>query len=91
MGVFFVYILRSSLFVIAYYLFYRLLLSRDTFHRFNRWALLTILMLSVVLPFMQFSIGGTEANAASDISIEGAVATVLTDAETKTSGGASLL
>ena len=40
MGDFFVYILKSSVCLAVFYLFYRLLLSRETFHRFNRIALL---------------------------------------------------
>lgn len=40
MGDFFVYILKSSVCLAAFYLFYRLLLSRETFHCFNRIALL---------------------------------------------------
>ena len=46
MGIFFVYILKSSVCLAVFYLFYRLLLSRETFHRFNRVALLSILLLS---------------------------------------------
>lgn len=42
MGIFFVYILKSSVCLAVFYLFYRLLLSRETFHRFNRVALLSI-------------------------------------------------
>ena len=45
MGIFFVYILKSSVCLAVFYLFYRLLLSRETFHRFNRVALLSILLL----------------------------------------------
>ena len=41
MGIFFVYILKSSVCLTIFYLFYKLLLSRDTFHRFNRIALLS--------------------------------------------------
>ena len=40
MGTFLVYILKSSLCLALFYLFYRLLLSKETFHRFNRIALL---------------------------------------------------
>lgn len=35
MGIFFVYILKSSVCLTIFYLFYKLLLSRDTFHRFQ--------------------------------------------------------
>jgi TonB family protein len=50
MGDFFVYSLKSSLCLAAFYLFYKLLLSRDTFHRFNRIALLGTMILSVIIP-----------------------------------------
>ncbi|MDO4163384.1 MAG: TonB family protein [Bacteroides sp.] len=56
MALFFVYILKSSLCLAAFYLFYRLLLAHDTFHRFNRVALLGILVLSCVLPLVEVSV-----------------------------------
>ena len=56
MGILFVYILKSSFCLAVFYLFYRLLLSRETFHRFNRIALLGILLLSCLLPFVEVSV-----------------------------------
>ncbi|MCD8181856.1 MAG: M56 family metallopeptidase, partial [Bacteroides sp.] len=56
MGALFVYILKSSVCLAAFYLFYRLLLSRETFHRFNRIALLSILLLSCLLPLLEVSV-----------------------------------
>ncbi len=56
MGALFVYIIKSSFCLAFFYLFYRLLLSKDTFHRFNRIALLGLILLSVVIPFIQFSV-----------------------------------
>ena len=53
MGDFFVYILKSSVCLAAFYLFYRLLLSRETFHCFNRIALLGGIILSVAIPFIR--------------------------------------
>ena len=53
MGTFFVYILKSSVCMAAFYLFYRMLLSKETFHRFNRGALLGILLLSFLIPWIQ--------------------------------------
>lgn len=53
MGIFFVYILKTSLCLAVFYLFYRLLLSKETFHRFNRWALLGVLLLSCVIPLIE--------------------------------------
>lgn len=55
MGVFFVYILKSSACLAGFYLFYRLLLSKETFHRFNRIALLALLLLSLLLPLIQLT------------------------------------
>ena len=55
MGLFFVYIVKSSVCLAGFYLFYRLLLSKETFHRFNRIALLTLLLLSLLLPFVQLT------------------------------------
>ena len=55
MGLFLVYILKSALCLAAFYLFYRLLLSRETFHRFNRLALLGVLVLSCMLPLAEVS------------------------------------
>ena len=56
MGIFFVYILKSSVCLVVFYLFYRLLLSRETFHRFNRVALLSILLLSCLLPLVEVTV-----------------------------------
>lgn len=59
------YIIHSSLILAAFYLFYKLLCSRDTLHRFNRGLLLIILSLSVALPLMRIDLGvvSQEANA----------------------------
>ena len=56
MGTFFVYILKTSICLTGFYLFYRLLLSKETFHRFNRVALLGILLLSLLIPFCEITI-----------------------------------
>ena len=56
MGLFFVYILKSSICLAVFYLFYRLLMARETFHRFNRFALLGILLLSCLLPLIEVSV-----------------------------------
>jgi TonB family protein len=54
MGVFLVYILKSAFCLALLYSFYRLLMSEETFHRFNRVALLALLVISFVLPLMTF-------------------------------------
>lgn len=56
MGALFVYILKSSLCLALFYLFYRWLLSKETFHRFNRFALLGVLLLSLIVPFCHISL-----------------------------------
>ena len=53
MGVFFIYILKSSVCLILFYLFFRLLLSKETFHRFNRMALLGVLFFSLLIPCIE--------------------------------------
>lgn len=56
MGTLFVYVLKSSLCLVLFYLFYRWLLSKETFHCFNRYALLGVLLLSLLVPFCHISL-----------------------------------
>ncbi len=56
MGIFLVYILKSAICLAVFYLFYRLLLSKETFHRFNRIALLGVMVLSCLLPLIQVTV-----------------------------------
>lgn len=56
MGAFFVYIVKSAVCLALFYLFYRLLLSKETFHRLNRLTLLVILGLSCVIPFIEVTV-----------------------------------
>ena len=53
MGEFLIYIIKSSLCLVLFYLFYKVLLSRDTFYRFNRFALLGLMVVSLVVPFIE--------------------------------------
>ena len=50
MTTFFLYLMKSVLCLALFYPFYMVLLSRETFHRFNRMALISILLASVVIP-----------------------------------------
>ena len=70
MGTFLVYILKSALCLAAFYLFYRLLLSRDTFHRFNRVALLCVLVLSAVVPLIEVSTTETSGVGQTMLTLE---------------------
>ena len=56
MGYFLVYIFKSAVCLAMFYLFYRLLLSKETFHRFNRMALIGIMLLSCLLPLIQVTV-----------------------------------
>ena len=53
MGIFMIHILKSSVCLALFYLCYRMLLSKETFHRFNRIALLVFMLLSFLLPFIE--------------------------------------
>ncbi|NCC10256.1 MAG: TonB family protein [Bacteroidia bacterium] len=53
MGLFLVYLIKSALCLSGFYLFHRLLLSKETFHRFNRIALLSVLLLALLIPLVQ--------------------------------------
>ena len=69
MYTFFLYIIKVSLTLAAFYLFYKLLCSRDTLHRSNRVLLLFLLILSAVTPFIYVDLGmvNQEANAAFEV------------------------
>lgn len=56
MGMFFIYSIKVAICLAAFYLFYKLLLSCDTFHAFNRATLLLLMLLSLVLPFVNISV-----------------------------------
>lgn len=53
MGLFFIYSIKLAFCLTAFYLLYKLLLSRDTFHAFNRAALLGFIALSLLLPLVR--------------------------------------
>lgn len=55
METFFVYLIKSSVCVLFYELFYRLFLRGETFHRLNRIVLLMSLILSLLLPLFDVS------------------------------------
>ena len=70
MGIFLVYILKSSVCLALFYLFYRLLLSKETFHRFNRMALLGLLVLSCLVPFMEVTVQEVSGVGQAFLSLE---------------------
>ena len=70
MGTFLVYILKSATCLAVFYLFYKLLMSRDTFHRFNRFALLGLLVLSSLLPLVEASVNSPAAVQETMLTLE---------------------
>jgi hypothetical protein len=71
------YILKVSLSLAAFYLFYKLLCSRDTWHRANRCLLLSILALSAAVPFMHIDLNAI--NAETSVIVEELGMALLTD------------
>ena len=70
MGIFLIHILKSSVCLALLYLCYRLLLGKETFHRFNRIALLSLPVLSCVIPFIEITMSGASDMPLPFISLE---------------------
>lgn len=56
MGEFIVYSVKISLCLVMFYVFYKLLLSRTTLHTFNRFVILALVAVSMVLPFVHVTV-----------------------------------
>ena len=56
-----IYQIKVGLCLIAFYLLWKLLLSRETFHRFNRVALLAVMALALVLPWIKITLSAPTA------------------------------
>ena len=76
MGDFFVYILKSSLCLAVFYLFYKTMLSRETFHKFNRIVLLSLFLISLILPFIEISFQKETAYSGFSLNLEALLAMV---------------
>ena len=70
MGFFFVYVLKASLCLAVFYLFYRALLGKETFHRFNRLALLGLLAFSYLLPAVEVTMPEAPRMGQAFVSLE---------------------
>lgn len=70
MGAFIVYMLKAACCLAVFYLFFKVLLSRDTFFRFNRITLLVILAISFVLPGIEISVKQVENGKIQNFSVE---------------------
>ena len=53
---FLTYQFKVAMILVCFYLFYRLLMSKETFHKLNRFLLTSMLMVSFILPFCVFTI-----------------------------------
>lgn len=56
MAYFLIYTFKASFCLLLFYLFYRLFLSRETFFRFNRWVVLSMILLAFLLPLCRFTV-----------------------------------
>ena len=70
-----IYQIKVGLCLIAFYLLWKLLLSRETFHRFNRVALLTVMALALVLPWARLSLDVTAPVAKPMVMLEDLIVT----------------
>lgn len=70
MGLFFIYSLKTALCLTAFYLIYKLLLSRETFFGFNRAVLLAVIALSLLLPLVRVSVETPAAGVSGFVVVE---------------------
>ena len=70
MSLFFIYSLKVALCLTAFYLVYKLLLSRDTFFGFNRAVILGSMAVSLILPLVQIHTDANTAGVAGFVAVE---------------------
>ncbi|WP_418854731.1 TonB family protein [Prevotella sp.] len=76
---FFIYSVKVAVCLALFYLFHKLLMSRDTFHTFNRFAILSMMLLSLVLPFVHLSLDSETGINRGTVALEGLVAQTVVD------------
>ena len=79
LGIFFIYSVKVAVCLALFYLFHKLLMSRDTFHTFNRFAILSMMLLSLVLPFVHLSLDSETGINRGTVALEGLVAQTVVD------------
>jgi TonB family protein len=72
---FLMYQIKVGLCLIAFYLVWKLLLSRETFHRFNRVALLVIMAVALLLPWVRLSLDVAAPVAKQMVALEDLIVT----------------
>lgn len=65
-----IYLLQSGACLAGFYFVYKLLLSRETLHRFNRMLLLSVIVISAVLPLCRITVERELPVATTDTAIE---------------------
>lgn len=65
-----IYLLQSGACLAGFYLVYKLFLSRETLHRFNRMLLLSVIVVSAVLPLCRITVERELPVAATETVIE---------------------
>ena len=70
-----IYQIKVGLCLIAFYLLWKLLLSRETFHRFNRVALLAVMVIALVLPWIKISVDAMAPVARQMVTLEDLIVT----------------
>ena len=79
MGDIFVYILKSSLCLAVFYLFFMAALSRETLYRFNRIVIVTLFLLALALPLVTLSVGSETPYSGVALNLEALIAMAETD------------
>ncbi|WP_300770847.1 M56 family metallopeptidase [uncultured Bacteroides sp.] len=88
MGTLLIYILKSAVCLAIFYLFYKLLMSRETFHRFNRFSLLGLMIICSIIPFAKISMERPVETVQVEISMdESLMMPVITDTDPATPTG----
>lgn len=83
MGELFVYILKSSLCLAVFYLFFMVALSKETLYRFNRYIIVLLFVLSLLIPFVNITIGSETSYSGIALNIEDLLATDGSDTGTE--------
>ncbi|MBS6460184.1 MAG: M56 family peptidase [Alistipes sp.] len=65
-----IYLLQSGACLAGFYFVYKLFLSRETLHRFNRMLLLSVIVVSAVLPLCRITVERELSVATTDTAIE---------------------
>ena len=76
MGMLFLYSIKSGICLIAFYLFYKMGLSRETFHAFNRKSILLMMLMALIVPLIQVELNKETPMTAVTVDFTEMLATV---------------